>query len=91
MGGRRHRQNHGETGGGMPSEKRKSIPPGTTNGGSRNGTTSPKVEKMDVDMTSPTRSIMTTGTPDLDAIPSPAAKGTVVSTGAIIPTAELDA
>ena len=83
MGGRRHRQNHGESNE-KPSSRRKGKSPEKrdTNGGSA----SPKADKKK----RVNGEKVGNGTPGLDSEAPPAPKGTVVSTGAIIATGELE-
>jgi hypothetical protein len=83
MGGRRHRQNHGESSE-KPSSRRngKSPEKRDTNGGS----TSPAADKKKRSNGEKADS----GTPELNLEAPPAPKGTVVNTGAIVPTEELE-
>jgi hypothetical protein len=83
MGGRRHRQNHGESNE-KPSSRRKGKSPEKrdTNG----GPVSPKMDKKK----RVNGEKVGNGTPGLDSEAPPAPKGTVVSTGAIIATGELE-
>jgi len=88
MGGRRHRQNHGESSE-KPSSRRKGKSPEKRekNGSVANGvSTSPKAEKS----ASANGEKTVSSTPELNPEAPPAPKGTIVSTGAIVPTEELE-
>lgn len=89
MGGRRHRQNHGESSE-KPSSRRKGKSPekratngAATNGGSTSPTKTDKAASKDGDKAN-------SSTPELNPDAPPAPKGTVVSTGAIVPTEDLE-
>jgi hypothetical protein len=87
LGGRKHRQNHGESNGDKPSSKRKGQSPekSSRNGTSVNGSSASRKSRSP--QKSPVATTAVTLDPEAVTIPPPV--GTVVGTGAIVPTDEL--